>query len=832
MKHRSLLLSPSLLVISVFFFHVQDQATLAQTPQEQPVQAQTDSLALQPYAAAGITEAFSFTSTLISEGRKQNLSNEVIDNYTIQLDTLFYEINGFLGDSSIITLDGISVRELDQISERSRAYMGRIDALHNRFSGVAMDLESESARILQNRTRWQLTLDSRTEEEVPELRTERIELTIVKLDSVRSLLQEDLALMLEGVDLLADKKLELEDVTERTKGQKGLVGENLLKIEMPGFFKELSTLGDTTLFSSHVEKFKNTIKTDYGILKLGYKRALIIAALFLVGLLIFSLWFKKNYARLISQENFKLSEMHMTIINSPIVTTVFVITVMTRFLLPDLPQAFASLNGVIMMVPMAILWIRFVGTAIRTWIIVLVVVYGIALLYELSYHPGVLLRIILMGICFAGIWLFYWTYRNKPFSVGFKNKAIYSLFRGLILVFAGFQFIAIIANLVGAFQLAEFLTLLPIQITIVAVGILLAIRLADAIVYLALSSNYLQKINVIKEDVQVIHKKIAWLVELALWLFFFSMMLKIFLIRDFVFEWGKGVLTDGRKIGAVDITLGNILIFFFVIWLSVMITRIVTRILEKDVFTRVTTAKGIPSTIIMLLRIALISGGFFLAAAAAGIKLNNLTIVLGAFSVGIGFGLQNIFNNIVSGLILAFERPIKVGDVVQVGELVGTVKSIGLRSSNVRSFDGAEVIVPNGNLISNQMTNWTKSDYYRRMDIRVGVTYGTDPEEVLKLMEEVATEHPDVRKIPAPYALFIDFGDSSLNFRLLAWVHLDIRLTVESKLKVIINTKLKEAGIEIPFPQRDLHIRSDATKPGSAAKPAVKPKPGTGRAKK
>ena len=275
---------------------------------------------------------------------------------------------------------------------------------------------------------------------------------------------------------------------------------------------------------------------------------------------------------------------------------------------------------------------------------------------------------------------------------------------------------------------------------------------------------------------------------------------------------GQGVLEDGMNIGAVTISLGSILIFIFVIWLSIMISRIISSIVEKDVFTRVQVGKGVPATIILMLKIVLISGGFFLAAAASGMQLTNLSIVLGAFSVGIGFGLQNIFNNMVSGIILAFERPIKVGDIVQVGELIGTVGSIGLRSSTVKSFDGAEVIVPNGNLISNEMINWTLSDSFRRMDLRVGVKYGTDPDRVLEIMEKIANEHEGVMKMPAPKGYFIEFGDSSLNFRLLAWAHLDNRLEVESEILVQINRKLAEAGIEIPFPQRDLHIRSDATR--------------------
>ena len=302
-------------------------------------------------------------------------------------------------------------------------------------------------------------------------------------------------------------------------------------------------------------------------------------------------------------------------------------------------------------------------------------------------------------------------------------------------------------------------------------------------------------------------KKLVILADLLLWGLFFVIVLNIFRIKDVVFDWGKGLFTNGIKVGAAEITLGNILIFIFVIWLSIVVTRMIRHILEKDVFPRVETAKGVPSTVVLLVRIILISGGFFLAAAAAGIKLTNLSIVLGAFSVGIGFGLQNIFNNLVSGIILALERPINVGDVVQVGELIGTVRTIGLRSSNVKSFDGAEVIVPNGNLISSEMINWTLSDSNRRMDIRIGVSYGTDTDEVIKLMQEVALAHQLVDKHPPPKAYFTGFGDSALDFRLLAWTNIDHRLSVESDLNSTINKAFKKAGIEIPFPQRDLHIR-------------------------
>jgi small-conductance mechanosensitive channel len=462
----------------------------------------------------------------------------------------------------------------------------------------------------------------------------------------------------------------------------------------------------------------------------------------------------------------------------------------------------------IMMIPMLILIIRFFGARIRNWILLLSILCALTFFYQLSYNPDILLRGVLMGFSLSAFALFLWLYLKRPLMNEVSRNWIYRILRVMLLTFMVLLLIAVFANLAGAFSLAEFFTIIPIQIVLLAFGVVVAINIADTLIYLALGSNLIQKVNIVRDDFNYIYKKAGTLANLLLWGLFFVISLNIFRIKDAVFQWINGLFTNGIKVGDAEITLGSILIFIFVIWISIVVSRIIRHVLEKDVFPRVETAKGVPSTVTLFLRIILISSGFFLAAAAAGIKLSNLSIVLGAFSVGIGFGLQNIFNNMVSGLILALERPIKVGDVVQVGELIGSVRSIGLRSSNVKSFDGAEVIVPNGNLISTEMINWTLSDSNRRMDIRIGVAYGSDTDAVIKLLQEIALDHPEVYKIPPPTAYFTGFGDSALDFRLLAWTNIDKRLAVESDLNGAINKALKKARIEIPFPQRDLHIRS------------------------
>jgi small-conductance mechanosensitive channel len=206
------------------------------------------------------------------------------------------------------------------------------------------------------------------------------------------------------------------------------------------------------------------------------------------------------------------------------------------------------------------------------------------------------------------------------------------------------------------------------------------------------------------------------------------------------------------------------------------------------------------------------------AAASAGIGGGQMAVLAGALGVGIGFGLQNIVNNFVSGFILIFEQPIKVGDKIEISSLglMGEVRRIGIRSSIIRTFDGADVVVPNSNLIQSEVINWTLSDTKRRVEVLVGVKYGTDPRQVIDLLLSVARENPRVLTWPEPAALFAGFGASSLDFTLRIWsATFDESIRLRSEVNVMVNDALKEAGIEIPFPQRDLHVRSVA--PGVAA---------------
>jgi small-conductance mechanosensitive channel len=270
------------------------------------------------------------------------------------------------------------------------------------------------------------------------------------------------------------------------------------------------------------------------------------------------------------------------------------------------------------------------------------------------------------------------------------------------------------------------------------------------------------------------------------------------------------LLGAGVSVGALSVSVGNVMAFALTVWISFLLARLVNFFLQEDVFTRVHTGRGVPYAISGLVRYTLIFLGLLAGLAAAGVELTKLTVIAGGLGVGIGFGLQNTVNNFLSGLILLFERPIQMGDSVQLPDVWGEIKRIGIRASVIHTFDGAEVIVPNGMLISDKVTNWTLSDRRRRVEVDVGVEYGTPAQRVIDLLVGVAKANPNVLPDPAPKAFFVNFGDSALEFKLRAWSELaDAGYAIRSELAVAVQEALEHAGIGVPFPQRDLHIKSE-----------------------
>lgn len=262
------------------------------------------------------------------------------------------------------------------------------------------------------------------------------------------------------------------------------------------------------------------------------------------------------------------------------------------------------------------------------------------------------------------------------------------------------------------------------------------------------------------------------------------------------------------ELNNTPVTLSSVLTFILLVVVVIILARVLRRMLLSTLSSTQIDI-GMQYVLARVTQYLVIVIGALMAFQFIGINLAGLAVIFGFLSVGVGFGLQNITSNFVSGLILLFERPIKVGDRVIVGDTQGDVTEINIRSTTIRTPDNISIIVPNSEFVSSRVTNWSHSDQKIRLDIPIGVSYGSDLDTVLRVLKEVALENPEILKNPQPDVLLVEFGDSSWNMLLRAWIDDPKRHpTVRSDLNCAIVRKFRANAIEIPFPQRDLHVRS------------------------
>jgi len=417
-------------------------------------------------------------------------------------------------------------------------------------------------------------------------------------------------------------------------------------------------------------------------------------------------------------------------------------------------------------------------------------------------------RILLLIESLVPLWLLYMIIREQKSTHNELQGKWWNFVFRTAYVFLVLSLVSFFANIFGFSNLAFLFSEVVTYGILIGIMLSLAVGIVMGLLIILFQSKLLKELNLVKNHQQLIEKRISLFVQLyALFLWLRSIVTALG-GRSAVSNWFATIMDSSLKIGSSSISFGGIINFFMVIIAASIFSKILKGLLEEEIFPRIELPRGVPGAISMVVRYFIIGWGIYIALESTGMEMSKLGLLAGALGVGIGFGLQNIVANFISGLILAFERPIQAGDTIEVGTLMGDVKTIGVRASIIKTFDGSEVIVPNSNLISHEVVNWTLSDRKRRRDIAVSVAYGSDPREVLAIIKKIAGDHPSVIKNPGPWATFEGFGESSLNFKIRFWVSFDIGLTIKSEVAMSIYDAFEEAGIRIPFPQQDLHIKS------------------------
>lgn len=261
------------------------------------------------------------------------------------------------------------------------------------------------------------------------------------------------------------------------------------------------------------------------------------------------------------------------------------------------------------------------------------------------------------------------------------------------------------------------------------------------------------------------------------------------------------------SMGGTVITPMAIIELIFITTISFLFSKIIRRIFQRRVLPTFKLADGVKFNILRLIHYTIIIIGLLVAINLVGLQLTSLAVIFGLMGVGIAFGLQNITSNFISGIILMFERPISVGDYIEVEGTGGIVRAINIRATTISTLDNITLIIPNSRFVESTVTNWSVGDPKVRINIPVGVAYGSDTEMVTKILLKAAENHPKVISEPKPDVLFRGFGDSSLHFELRIWIlHAPDRSNIISDLNYAIDAAFRENKITIPFPQRDVHF--------------------------
>jgi small-conductance mechanosensitive channel len=633
---------------------------------------------------------------------------------------------------------------------------------------------------------------------------ERTKQQLDKIQAAKSQAQEQLNVVLRLQNEVAQQDQQISDILLRVREAREEERSRLLEPDNPPLWEARQLRQtDQSVGSAIPRLFDRSFTTAKEFLRAHKLAMLALAGSYLLFLLaIFKL---SHYIGHETTQESSTEPVH--VLNRPFSVALLLTLIGTGQFMSSAPMGIAFVFYLLYLIPILRVLAPLIEPRLRIFLYFLASLYALEGMYLLVQLPPLVRREVYALLALVALISLSWLARpSKLLQATVKRRSQRMLviaIRGILALLA----VSLVCNIIGFVSLSQVLGMTALVGPFVASTLYCGARVLSLIVGIVLRTNWARTLFDMRVDaIDLWASRFIALGAILLWL---KSVLQLATLYDGVVEATSKLFTYPIGFEKIKFTLGDVLGLAFILLGGYFVANTFTFLLKKLILPKLPLHRGLPYAIstvtyyVLLLLVALA------ALSGAGIELNKFTVLTGALGVGLGFGLQNIVNNFVSGLILLFERPIHVGDTVDVGGLVGVVRRIGARSSTVVTFQGAEVIVPNSNLLSNQVINWTLSSQWRRVDVPVRVAYGTDPERVIKLLVSVAESYPGVLLERPPMAFFMGFGESSLNFELRFWsAWQDTWVQLQSDVTVAVAKALREAGIEIPFPQRDLHVRS------------------------
>jgi len=527
----------------------------------------------------------------------------------------------------------------------------------------------------------------------------------------------------------------------------------------------------------------------------------ILQLLFILTNLVFLLSVNKKWKKDIKELTNPIEIQAKIVLSNPISATIVVGVLISAFFYDALIPAFGEFHIILVLIGTVFLLPKLTNKRFGLFLVLIFFVYLVHTFEAYLGPKADMVRwLMIMDVIILIIALVLGRGIVKKSPERFES--IYRMFHILVPFYLLILTIAFLANIVGMVSLSDFLITGVLLSTALGMVVYLTVKVITSIVILFFKLRGSYSIQALSTMVNATHQRIQpiliW-VGMFVWIMF---TLKGFDLFDFIVAWINELMIMEWEVGEMTISLGGILAFLGIFILSLILAKLAATIFQDEWMVDV-LPRGVAPAISLVLRIILISIGLYMALSAAGLDLSKLGFMLGALGVGIGFGLQSVVLNFIAGLILAFERPINLGDTIEVDQEFGIVTSIGVRSSNIKSYAGYEAIIPNGDLISKKVINYTLTNRDRRSKILMKTAPNADPEKVITLFNEMASEDPRTRKDPAPKTYFYGYDeDGNLSFALLYWTTFTDTLKTDSAIALKIFEKLKEEGFQAPAPVR------------------------------
>ncbi len=556
------------------------------------------------------------------------------------------------------------------------------------------------------------------------------------------------------------------------------------------------------LVSSTIEENKIQVKEFFSI----NMKTFIFQIIFLFLLFIFFISVRKKWKKDEGGSNYSIESQAKIILIHPLSATIAVGVLISTFFYHSTIPAVTEIHVLLVLAATVLLLPKLTNKKFGIFLTLLFITYLIHTLQAYLDPKAIMARwltIVNALILITALTIGRRIVKRNPSQF----EKLFRLFMIISPIYITILIISILTNIIGMVALSKLLLYGILMSTILGMVVYLAVIVVSSIfvLFFKLKKSYsIQTLDTMMIITQQRLRPLLIWIGLIIWVMF---TLKGFHLFDFIVNWVNELMHIKWKIGESTIYLGGILSFVSIFIITMIFAKLVSAIFQDDWMVKI-LPRGIAPAISLILRIIFVSIGLYLAVTAGGIDLSKLGFIVGALGVGIGFGLQNIVLNFISGLILAFERPINIGDTIEVDQEMGVVTNIGVRSSNIKSYSGYESIIPNGDLISKKVINYTLSNQNRRSKILMKTAPNADPEKVIAFFNQIASESPQTYSDPAPKTYFYGYDpDGSLSFALLYWTNFSDTLKTDSSIALNIFKALKENDIQAPAPVR--HIISN-----------------------